>query len=488
VTPPSLSTLRQRVGLEPLIVAVMALALLLPAFWNGYPFVFSDTGEYLARSRALEVPSYRTIGYSLWIAAMGPNTTLWATVAAQSLLLAALMRLAARALVPRLPVAALLGGTLAIALLTAASTRASQLMPDVFAPILVLSLYLVVAHWSRLGTLARIVCVFGTATSVIMHATHVALGAGLLLVYAFGVARGGQPRRTGWRDVWRGALCVTAGVAILLGFNFAQTRRVFLTRNSHVFMLSHLVESGLATRLLLEECPQGARYDLCPWLTVILEKGPRIRPDEFAWNPRSPLYSIGGWEGSRDEASRILRGTLRKYPVSHAMVAAGYTFDQLAAISTLDGLESYARVFWVDGYIFIMRKGDYKAMHESRQQRATLGFFRLSKVHEQVAVLAAAASLWLLFWPRRRRASPDLASTAGFHRTVWLVLLGNAVLCGNMSGIYPRYQVRLVWLLPMAALLSAASWYWGRRHAAAATGEPAPAPAADRALEPALVA
>ena len=32
-------------------------------------------------------------------------------------------------------------------------------------------------------------------------------------------------------------------------------------------------------------------------------------------------------------------------------------------------------------------------------------------------------------------------------------LVGNAALCGALSGVYDRYQARLVWLVPLFALL-----------------------------------
>ena len=460
MTHPAIPAPSRRPQADALAVLAVAAAMLLPALWNGFPFVFSDTGEYLARAEVLDVPAYRTVGYSAWIALMGHRTTLWVTIAAQALLVAALIGITARTLVPRMPRVALVAGGLALAILTSVSTRVSQLMPDIFAPVLVLALYLVVWHWPRLGRASRAVAGLGVAASLVMHATHVGLALGLLLVYAGGAAMAGAAGRARWRGIARGALCVALGTGALLSFNFWHTRRVFLAQNGHVFVLSHLVQTGLAERLLREECPRGAHYDLCPYIGDLQVQGQPLTPDQFAWHPASPLYRIGGWAGSKDEASRILWGTLRRYPLSHALDAVFYTLDQLGAVSTLEGLESYADIPWVDVYIQHLRPGDYSRMHAARQQRGTLGFEGLARVHEALALAAAAASLWLLFWPRLPRASREPGSIAGFHRTVWLVLLGNAAMCGNLSGVYARYQARLVWLLPFAVLLSVAARWW----------------------------
>jgi hypothetical protein len=52
------------------------------------------------------------------------------------------------------------------------------------------------------------------------------------------------------------------------------------------------------------------------------------------------------------------------------------------------------------------------------------------------------------------------------------LLVANAILCGSLSGVYPRYQMRITWLLPLFALLA---WL---------EGAPAPAVAGAARCEP----
>lgn len=460
VTPPLRSALRTRIAPEVALVAAIVIVLLLPAFWNGYPFLFSDTGEYLAHADVLGVPQHRTVGYSAWIRLMGFRTTLWATVAAQAVLVGWLIVATARTLVPRLPRRAILAGAVALSVLTTVSTRVSQLMPDIFAPVLVLSLYLVVAQWPRLGRLERALAVFGVLSSLVMHATHIAVAAGLIAAWVIGAAVRGRAGLSMWRPIARGAICVALGTGALLGYNYRHTGQVIVARNGHVFVLAHLVSTGMVSRVLAAECPRGVHYDLCAYRDSLHYKGENLTVDQFAWNPYSPLYRIGGWEGSRVEADRLLRASLRLYPLSHVVDAVLYTLDGLGAISTLDGFESYLHVPWVDNFVKFLRPQDYRAMHTARQQRMTLHFEGLARVHEVLAVLAMAGSLWVLFWPRRTRPTRELSSLGGFHATVWLALVGNAALCANLSSPFPRYQARLVWLLPFAVLLTLAARRW----------------------------
>jgi uncharacterized membrane protein YeaQ/YmgE (transglycosylase-associated protein family) len=41
----------------------------------------------------------------------------------------------------------------------------------------------------------------------------------------------------------------------------------------------------------------------------------------------------------------------------------------------------------------------------------------------------------------------------GLLAAILLGVVGNAAATGGLSGVFPRYQARIAWLLPMAALL-----------------------------------
>jgi hypothetical protein len=450
-------------------VLVLAALLLLPVAYNGFPLLFSDSGEYYERSVTLQVPDYRTIIYSLWLTAAWPDphlltdvvgrlarTRQWepkprsllAGVVAQALLLAALLWQVAHTLLPAASWRNLVGGALLLVVCTAAPWVTSQVMPDVFAPITVLALYLAVTQWTRMTRTGRLVVTFAMIVGVGAHVTHVMIAAALLMAFTVVAAR-----RHGFvrvRDIGRGAGAVAVGVSLLLGINYLDTGVLFLSRNGHVFLLGHLVEAGLAQRLLRDECP-NARYALCDFQEALV-------PDVnwFLWNPNSPFYRLGmwEWEGSKAEASRILIGTLRAYPGAHLVAAVRYTARQLVAIWTLDGLESYIGKPYVDDTLRVQRPDLYPRFRAARQQRGTLHADALATMHQVVASGAALASLWLLGAAWRRRSSVALDARFGFHIMVWVALVCNAALCGNLSGVFDRYQARLVWLLPLAVVVS----------------------------------
>ena len=174
-------------------VLLLAAGLLLPAVYNGFPLLFSDSSYYYFQTIRVQqdLPPYRTILYSLWLAATWPALprNLLAGIVAQALLLAALLWQVARTLFPAVSWYRLAGGALLLLVCTAAPWVTSQAMPDVFAPITVLALYLMVTQWQRLTRTGRLVVTFALVVGVGTHVTHMVLAAVLLLAFAIVAAR-----------------------------------------------------------------------------------------------------------------------------------------------------------------------------------------------------------------------------------------------------------------------------------------------------------
>src|SRR5229473_7414618 len=65
--------------------AAAVFLLLVPAFWNGFPFLFFDTGGYLARPFDGTLAAGRSVVYGLWLSA-GAFGNFWPVVIIQSAL------------------------------------------------------------------------------------------------------------------------------------------------------------------------------------------------------------------------------------------------------------------------------------------------------------------------------------------------------------------------------------------------------------------
>ena len=124
---------------------MLAAALLLwPAFWNGYPLVFSDTGTYLSQAIEHYVGWDRPVFYSLFLLPLHLTLTTWPAIAVQALLVAHVLHLVRRTLLPEASVWWLLPLAGAMALASSLPWFVSQLMPDVFTGVLVLVLALLI--------------------------------------------------------------------------------------------------------------------------------------------------------------------------------------------------------------------------------------------------------------------------------------------------------------------------------------------------------
>ena len=90
-------------------------------------------------------------------------------------------------------------------------------------------------------------------------------------------------------------------------------------------------------------------------------------------------------------------------------------------------------------------------MRAAYQQHHDIDFAAINRLHVPVALasmLAVVAILAIAIW---RRRLDDLALLAA---TVTLALLGNAFVCGVISGPHDRYGARLAWVASFVALIA----------------------------------
>ena len=120
-------------------ILLSAAVLLWPALWNGYPLVFSDTGTYLSQAIEHYLGWDRPVFYSLFLLPLHMTLTTWPVIVVQALLVTHTLHLVRRALLPQVSGWWLLPCVGFLSVATALPWFASQLMPDIFTPLLVLA-------------------------------------------------------------------------------------------------------------------------------------------------------------------------------------------------------------------------------------------------------------------------------------------------------------------------------------------------------------
>ncbi len=425
-------------------IAILAMALLLsaPAIWNGFPLVFADTGGYLMRAFERELELGRSAFYGVFVAA-GTGLNFWPNVALQALLTAWVLSLTLRvhgiASRPLLAVAIVA----ALALLTGLPWFVGQLMPDIFMPMAVLSLYLLAFQGQALSSLQRAGLLALIAAAIASHMSTLALCLGLLLCLLLlrAVAN--------WLDLQRPAIILpaaatSAGVLLALLSNLIIAHSFAFTPGGATFVFGRLVHDGIIARYLADTCP-NAEIKLCAYRDQLPDHA-----DNWLWNYESPLHKLGWWRAYEPEAKRIINDTLRMYPLQHLQTGLESTFEQLVTLQTGEGMHS--RDNWhTEGVLRQLAPEAFDTFQQSRQHRDQLHFGWLNAIHVPIALLSTFLLPFAALLSFRGRFSPCAGPLV---LVVFIALVGNAAICGLFSNPNNRYQNRIVWLAPFALVIA----------------------------------
>lgn len=204
-----------------------------------------------------------------------------------------------------------------------------------------------------------------------------------------------------------------------------------------------MLQDGIVTRYLRDHCPQQA-LKLCPYRDQL-----PATADQFLWG-KSMFNTLGRFKGLNDEMGFIALHSLAEYPAWQAEAALAATAQQLVHVATGEGNNA-----WIGHTYGIIERyipSQLKPMRAAQQQRWRFDFTAINRIHVPVALtsmllvaIVFGSGLW-------RRRSDDLILLAG---TVVLALLGNAVVCGVISGPHDRYGARLAWVATFVVLIAA---------------------------------
>lgn len=421
--------------------ALMLLALLWPALWNGFPIVFYDTGGYLARPFEGTLAFGRSALYGAFLAP-GIPLYFWPNLVAQAALVAWLVTLTLRThgFGGRVGLTAAI--VIGLCALTGLPWYAAQLMPDILVPAGVLALALLafranaLRHWEIIVLLAVI------ATAMACHMSILALALGLLAALA-GLrplaARVNLPRPA----LILPTAAVAAGLLLAPLSNLAIAGRFAFTPGGFNFVFSRLVQDGIVARYLADRCPDPM-IRLCAYRAELPGTA-----DKWLWVEDSPFYKLGGPEQFEPDARTIVLESLAFYPVTHFKAALVTTINQFASVATGDGLTPWSwHTQWTFEHFAPRALERYLG---SSQAKAPFDFTWANLVHVPVQALAISLLPAVILLGRERR-------TAALAALLFVALIGNAVICGVLSNPHDRYQSRLAWLAPFAITIAALGW------------------------------
>jgi hypothetical protein len=424
------------------LVAGAALLLMLPALWNGFPFLFWDSGDYLTATVTGERVVYRDPVYGFAVAPLHAGLSLWGVAVGQCLLSAWVLWETLRQLHPKAGREGIYLGLVALlAFGTSLPWFAGQIMPDIMGALAVPMIFVLAV--GELSFFRRALLGVLLAGALACHLSFLPFGVGLLLVLLalyWPLARRGLTLRLGAI-----AAAVAAAPALVVCANMALGGPPVLSEASHDFLLARLVQDGLARKTLDRICPDP-ELSLCE-----LKDNLPPTANDFLWGDSEAFARIGGWTGSKREADRILSASLRLFPRDHLISAISLSARQLVGFSTGDGLESQAEPW---GLIEAHFPADFPSYAAARQQTGRLPMAEINLLHVPLAAASMGLLPWLAFLAWRHRRWREAVGVL----LVGAALLGNAVICGALSNPNDRYESRMVWLAVFAAGLAIADW------------------------------
>jgi len=304
----------------------------------------------------------------------------------------------------------------------------------------VLSLFILMICGDRISWLERWALFVFTAFASATHSATFGVLFGLCLVGW--LARPFLGKRIPLAGLAQGSLTLLAGGLMLLSANYALSGNWAWTPGGYGVAFGRMMQDGIVARFLNDHCPRE-RFKLCPYRNEL-----PATADEFLWG-KSVFNSLGRFEGMNDEMSYIVVHALADYPGWQAQAALAAMGAQLMHVATGEGTSG-----WIPHTYGIIERyipSQVAPMRAARQQNWDIHFEYVNWLHTPVALISMLALAALLAHALARRRLDDLTLLA---TTVTLALLGNAFICGVISGPHDRYGARMVWLATFVVLIA----------------------------------
>ena len=326
-----------------------------------------------------------------------------------------------------------------LALLSSLPFFASFLLPDIFAALGILAAANLIALGGRLSTAERLFWVLILAVAAVFHPSHLAVIGVLATVAVFASLIDAKVSRVGSL-----ALTVALGIGIAseLGFGLAVQKVLGVEVTRPPVITARIIADGPGAAYLRERCP-AAGYVLCNYIDHVSGNS-----DAFLWGLTSKegVYKPAPIETRRQlsrEQYRFAAAVFAYDPVGQLVASSKDAFQQL----TMIGLSDFA----------VASEEAYRGLpkpYAERTKRSAAGrnafpfmFFSVLTALTIVLSLSFMTVMLIRHWGVVSREQK------WFLAAILIGQLFNAVICGALSGPHERYQARLSWLLPFAALV-----------------------------------
>jgi hypothetical protein len=474
------------------LVVIGAVVLCSVLWFNHQPLFFPDTLGYLrTASHAFEkvfgsdltvspgVPEHgrqesedkwagRSAYYGALLYLSALSKDFRPVVLLQSLLCSWLVFLSCKVMLPRLSARAFAASIITLGLLTSAPFYVAFLMPDIFAGFALIAIALLFVQYDRLAVLERLALFALLAAGCMFHTTITAMTLLLLaLVWAATRLLSGLPFRLAPAALV--ATACAAGIAGTWAIDFV-TEKVY--GNPPIwppFVLARVVADGPGRIYLREHCGEE-HFTLCRYLDSL-----PATSDDFLWRMFAEQATSADRRAILREQWQIVVPAVLANPGMQVEAALRNWIDQIRSF----GITGFAADEETPGMVRDLLPAYYPTYEAAPIPNAHIDLRSLSALQYAVVLLSlgiVAAAIPTMA-RRTREPDPEVAVAARRHlATLGIITAGvllNAAITGALSGPSERYEARLIWTVPLFAVLTlAARTAWARIRFAADVAAP----------------
>jgi hypothetical protein len=442
-------------------VIIGAVILQIIAFYNTYPLVYSDTGTYIYSGFDLFVPKDRPILYGILVRLFSFKQSLWLVVFIQNLITSFLIFETIRLFIKEKQTSFFYLAIGVLVLGTSVGWYSNQIMPDFFAPILILS-WVWILFQKKSSTLKKVLIWIIFIVANCTHFSHLFLSTVLLLLVLI-IQTPLIRKRFFLKLEFQKKKLFTFIFLVFFSWLLLPTLNTYfgggfkLSRGGHVFLVAHLNEKEILKQILDKHCDSG-KLEGCS----LCEEKDDLPKDinGFIWSGDF-LERQGGWDGSKEQFDKIISISLKepKFLISNIYYSAIYGFLQLPQIETGEGLTSYGEhsaPFGQVGWRFPHELNSYLNSKQNKYNGKNLNFETINIFHISLVLI----SLLFLFFITIKSISFKIPKQQMLM--VYFVIISialNSFVTAGLSAPYSRYQSRVIWLVPFIALIL----FWAHR-------------------------
>lgn len=444
------------------LTIIGTLIFMIFALYNGFPIVSDDSITYISSGFESIVPAERPIFYGYFIRYTSFRASAWLPVFVQCLILSYITIRFIRSIVPSIKPTHLVAILLITALATISSWYAGQLLPDIFTPILFLSLYLYLQGSNT--TLHKAILLFIIYMATVFHYSHYAIATTFVLLILIGSTVFRNKLQHYRKRSLQLSIVVALAWASLFSSNYLAGNGFISGKASHVFLMGKLCESGILKKHLDKTC-QVKDYEICQYK----EELPSVAW-EFVWDiEHSPVFKQGGWDSTRMEYKEIISdiASQPKYWPTLAYKSIEATLRQVILLNIDEGEErpwitydkDHELYKTIDKY-FPYEINQFKGSRINIRALLDIPFYD----HVYVIIFLLSSVIVLFFINEKHKKT-----VITVYSMVILFVFINAFATATFGNVLSRLNSRAIWLIPMTNIifiyLYAKDWAEGRKQA-----------------------